>query len=64
MDNKSNLGCAPGVGDVVLIVFIILKLCHVINWPWPVVLIPLWIGLALAALVLLVLFIAAVFSES
>lgn len=27
------------------VTFIVLKLCKVINWSWPVVLIPLWIQL-------------------
>ena len=27
------------------VTFIVLKLCKVINWLWPVVLIPLWIQL-------------------
>lgn len=31
--------------DVLLIVFVILKLCNVINWSWWIVLIPLWIGI-------------------
>ena len=40
--------------------FIILKLTHVINWAWWIVLAPLWIGLALAIFVSIVLAIIAV----
>ena len=32
-----------GLLDVIQIVLIILKLTNLINWPWLVVLIPLWI---------------------
>ena len=35
--------------------FIILKLCGVITWSWPVVLIPFWIDLAIIIIVALVL---------
>jgi hypothetical protein len=34
--------------------FIILKLCGVIAWPWPVVLIPFWIDLAIIIMVALI----------
>lgn len=42
-----------GIIEVTQIVFIILKLCNVINWSWKVVLIPLWIDLGLVALYLI-----------
>ena len=41
-----------GILDVVQIVFIILKLCGVINWSWWVVLLPLWIVLAIGGVVI------------
>ena len=41
---KTGLGF-PGF---LTIAFIILKLCHVINWSWVWVVSPVWIGLALA----------------
>lgn len=50
-------GC--GAGDLLQIVFIVLKLCHVIDWPWPVVLTPLWIGLALLTIVIVAIVITA-----
>lgn len=37
---------------VLLVVFIILKVTALIAWPWVVVLIPLWIGLGLFVLAL------------
>lgn len=39
------------VGDVLLIVFIILKLIGVINWSWWWVLSPLWFSLAIVLIV-------------
>ena len=33
-----------GFFDVLLIVFIVLKLCHVIDWSWWWVLSPIWIS--------------------
>lgn len=43
-----------GLGGVLLVVFIILKLCKVIDWSWGWVLSPLWIsailGIGLVAL--------------
>lgn len=36
-----------GLDGVLLVVFIVLKLCGVITWSWLWVLSPLWIGLIL-----------------
>lgn len=43
-----------GLLDVLLIIFIVLKLCGVITWPWVVVLIPLWIILGIVVIMLIV----------
>lgn len=37
-----------GLADMLLIVFIVLKLCGVITWSWWWVLSPLWISVILA----------------
>lgn len=52
-DNNHNVGVS--IGDVVLIVFIILKLCKVINWSWFWVLSPLWISLILYIIVVIII---------
>jgi hypothetical protein len=39
-----------GILDVLLIVFVVLKLCGVITWSWWLVLSPLWIWAILVAL--------------
>lgn len=51
--DKKTTAAASG-GDVLLIVFIVLKLCKVINWSWWWVLSPFWIPLGLAIILLLI----------
>ena len=48
-----------GFVDALTLLFIGLKLCKVINWPWFWVLSPLWISIGLFALVALVLVVLA-----
>ena len=42
-DNKGNGGI--GLDVVFFLIFLVLKLCKVINWSWWWVTSPLWIGL-------------------
>ena len=58
--SNSNSGGGIGLGGVLLVVFIVLKLCEVIAWSWWWVLSPLWIPIAVW-LVLVV--IAGIFSS-
>jgi len=51
---KSNSSSGLGVTSVLTIIFVVLKLVHVIDWSWWWVLSPLWIGLALLILLLLI----------
>lgn len=44
--SNSNSGGGIGLGGVLLVVFIVLKLCEVIAWSWWWVLCPLWIPIA------------------
>ena len=46
MNNSSNSNKSGGIGFVgaLTIVFIVLKLCHVIDWSWVWVLSPIWIS--------------------
>ena len=53
MDNR-NGHYGLTVADVLLIVFIVLKLCKVIDWSWWWVLSPLWISLIIVILILLI----------
>lgn len=58
MSDDKNTSNARGLGilDVVLIVFIILKLTKVISWSWWIVLIPLWIQLGILAIFGIIVF--------
>ena len=58
--SNSNSSGGIGIGGVLLVVFIVLKLCEVIAWSWWWVLCPLWIPIAVW-LVLVV--IAGIFSS-
>lgn len=40
-DNSTIRGIT--IADVLLVVFVVLKLCHVIDWSWWWVLSPIWI---------------------
>lgn len=56
MENEKKIninfgGCFTGL---LTIAFIVLKLCGVITWSWVWVLSPLWIGFALAIVVLII----------
>ena len=55
-DTKSSSSGGIGFAGLLTIVFITLKLCHVINWSWWWVLSPIWIT---ACIVVLILAIAA-----
>lgn len=51
MDNINAGGV--GILGVLLIIFMVLKLVGVINWSWLLVLVPLWIELGAAAVMLI-----------
>ena len=48
-----------GLLDVLLVIFVVLKLLKVITWSWWLVLMPLWIGIGLVILVILCAIIVA-----
>lgn len=56
-DNSTSKGI--GFVGLLQIVFIVLKLCGVIDWKWVWVLAPAWIDIGLAIIILLVFEIAA-----
>jgi hypothetical protein len=53
MENNSSGGI--GFCGLLTIVFIVLKLCKVINWSWVWVLAPAWIPTLIAIILLLIL---------
>lgn len=54
MKNSNNGGI--GFIGLLTIVFIVLKLCNVINWSWWWVLSPLWISLILSIIILIIIY--------
>jgi len=58
--NSSSSSSGIGFTGLLTIVFIVLKLTKYIDWSWWWVLSPLWIGLALVLLVIIVIGIVAV----
>ena len=64
MNDKKNSGTG-GVGllGLLLVAFIILKLCGVISWSWWWVLSPLWGSIALAVLILLIVIVKVVLED-
>ena len=59
MSDESVSSGGIGVTGLLGVVFVTLKLCGVIDWPWWLVTLPFWGGLALVAGVLIVLGIVA-----
>lgn len=44
-----------GILSILLIIFIVLKVAGVISWSWGLVLLPLWIGLGIIGIALLII---------
>lgn len=59
-EKSSSSSAGIGFTGLLQLVFITLKLCGVINWPWKYVLIPLWIDIAVVVVILLVVMILAI----
>ena len=55
MEHKTNY-TGLGMVDVVQIVLIMFKLFDVIDWPWHIVLIPLWASLVFTGIILIIFF--------
>ena len=60
-NNSSSAGGGISLCSLVFIVFLVLKLCKVINWSWWWVTSPLWIPLTLGIVVILIVFIIKLF---
>lgn len=64
MSNNTNTNFGGiGFAGLLAIVFIVLKLTHVIAWSWLWVLAPLWIPLAFVIVILLILGLTALFTK-
>lgn len=62
-NNKQATRTGVSFTGALTLIFITLKLTHVIDWSWVWILAPLWIPLALVAVILLVAFILYVVRE-
>lgn len=60
MDNDKTNVTYHGIGfaDVLCLIFITLKLTHVIDWSWWIVLSPIWATLLIVIVIVTILFIA------
>ena len=65
MKKEDNANANGGIGfaGLLTIAFVVLKLCHVIDWSWWWVLSPIWISLGLAVLILAGVFAYAIISD-
>lgn len=56
MKNETlNVNVGGLLSTLLTVAFIVLKLCHVIEWSWVWVLAPLWIPLAIAIVILIII---------
>ena len=53
MNNQTSRRGGVGFAGMLTIAFVVLKLCHVINWRWVWVLSPLWIVFALCLIIII-----------
>jgi hypothetical protein len=53
-ESRANAGGGITLSGLVFIVFLVLKLCNVINWSWWWVTAPLWIPIATAATIFMI----------
>ena len=63
MGKGDNSKASFGFLDALLIVFIVLKLCGVINWAWWWVLSPIWLPLAIVLVVAFVIWFKDTFDK-
>ena len=53
-----------GILEVLTIVFMVLKLCTVVTWSWAIVLSPLWVGLLIDLIVVIVLWVYELITDT
>lgn len=58
-----NVNVGSLLSTLLLVAFIVLKLCHVIEWAWVWVLAPLWIPVTLVLVIFLIAVIVSVIAD-
>lgn len=64
MSNKTNSSSGIGLGTILFVVFLVLKLTGNINWSWWWVTAPLWIPVILVGVVLLLISLFAIIDKT
>lgn len=59
MEGNKVVVRGPGLGTLLVVVFVVLKLTGVIAWPWIWVLAPIWIGAVLVVLMMTAILLVA-----
>ena len=61
MNKTTNNAATGGIGitGLLTVAFVVLKLCHVIDWSWWWVLSPLWISLAISVILVIIVVLVA-----
>jgi hypothetical protein len=54
-ESSSSSNGGIGIFGLLGVAFVVLKLCHVIDWPWIWVLAPFWIGVLLFVVIFAVI---------
>ena len=57
-DSKSN---GLSLSSVLFLIFLVLKLCGIIHWPWVLVLAPIWLPFVIFIFVTIIMFLIARF---
>lgn len=53
-DNKQNVTVSFPLAGLLTVAFVVLKLCHVIDWSWWWVLAPIWIPVAIVLIIAII----------
>ena len=63
MADKQNVTVSFPLAGLLTVAFVVLKLCHVIDWSWWWVLSPVWIPVAIALVFMVIVGLVAAFTN-
>lgn len=64
MKENNNVNVSFPIGNIVFVVFLVLKLTHVVDWSWWWVTAPVWVPLGIATIGCLLILIAKLIDRS